>query len=113
MMSNVEIQPRGSEEMHMKHSCPGRSSSRDPNVPTVFVVDADAPVRDALETLIRAAGFEPKSTSSAEEFLPVPRATSPSCLILETRLPGLSGLELQRLLSDHVEMPIIFMSASA
>jgi FixJ family two-component response regulator len=99
--------------MNFKHACPVRSTSELASKPIVYIVDPDAAVRDALELLIRSFGFEPRSASSAEQFLAIPRATTPSCLLLETRLPGLSGLELQRLVADRVEMPTIFMSASA
>jgi FixJ family two-component response regulator len=99
--------------MNFKHACPVRSSSEFLKAPIVFIVDGDAAVRDALETLIGSVGVEPRSIASAEEFLAVPRATTPSCLLLETKLPGASGLELQRLVADRIEMPTIFMSASA
>jgi FixJ family two-component response regulator len=99
--------------MNFKHACPVRSTSELSAKPIVFIVDADAAVRDALELLMRSVGFEPRSASSAEQFLAIPPATTPSCLLLETRLPGLSGLELQRLVVDRVEMPTIFISANA
>jgi FixJ family two-component response regulator len=99
--------------MNLKYACPVPSSSETCAAPIVFIVDPDAAMRDALEFWIRSAGFEPRSASSAEEFLALARATTPSCLLLETRLPGLSGLELQRLVADRIDMPTVFMSGSA
>src|SRR5262249_3099100 len=99
--------------MNLKYACPVRSSAEIGVRPIVFIVDPDAAVRDSLEMLMRSVGFEPRSVSSAEEFLAIPQETTPSCLLVETRLPGLSGLELLRLVADRIEMPTIFMSAAA
>ena len=77
----------------------------------VFVVEDDPSMRSALNNLLRSAGFEPQLFTSAEEFLDTDRLDSPSCLILDIRLPGLSGLDLQRELSvANVCIPIIFIS---
>jgi FixJ family two-component response regulator len=81
--------------------------------PTVFVVDGDAAVRESLESLIRSAGWQPATAASAEEFLAGPRPIAPSCLLTELHLSGLSGLELQRLVFERMEMPVIFMSSHA
>lgn len=78
--------------------------------PTVFVVDNDSATRDLLAPQIRAAGWQPRFADSAEEFLAWPRTCVPCCLLVELRLPGMSGLELQRQLSSRIEMPVIFMS---
>jgi FixJ family two-component response regulator len=82
-------------------------------IPTVFVVDDDASIRDSLGLLIRCAGWQARISASAEEFLARPRATTPSCLLAELHLPGLSGFELQSVLIDRTEMPIIFMCRQA
>src|SRR5258705_13167732 len=77
----------------------------------VYVVDDDASVREAVESLIRSAGFPVRTFGSAQEFLATPRADMPSCLVLDLHLPGLSGLELQReLAKDDVQIPIIFLT---
>ena len=76
----------------------------------VFVVDDDISVREALELLLKNAGWQPQMFESAQEFLDHPRATGPSCLVLDVTLPGLNGLELQRRLADRPEMPIIFIT---
>jgi FixJ family two-component response regulator len=81
--------------------------------PIVYVVDGDAASRETLELTIRSAGWQPRMAGSAEEFLTRPRTMTPSCLLAEQRLPGLSGLELQRLVLDRTEMPVIFLSAHA
>jgi FixJ family two-component response regulator len=79
--------------------------------PIVFVVDDDVSVRESLELLIRHAGWQPQTFASAQAFLDHPRALSPSCLILDVRIPGLDGLELQkRIAADRVDMPIIFIT---
>jgi FixJ family two-component response regulator len=77
----------------------------------VFVVDDDISVRESLELFIRNEGWEPKTFASAQEFLDHPRATVPSCLILDISLPGLNGLELQkRIARERTDMPIIFIT---
>jgi FixJ family two-component response regulator len=76
----------------------------------VFVVDDDISVREALELLLKDAGWQPQMFESAQGFLDHPRVTGPSCLVLDVTLPGLNGLELQRQLADRPEMPIIFIT---
>jgi len=74
----------------------------------VCVVDDDATVRGVLECLLRAAGFAVQSFSSAADFLCALPLDVPACLILDVRLPGISGLELQRQLAGA--LPIIFIT---
>ena len=81
--------------------------------PTVFIVDSDTCLREPLAAQFRGAGWQPRFASSAEEFLAQPRALTACCLLVELQLPGLTGLDLQRLVADRVEMPVIFMSAQA
>jgi FixJ family two-component response regulator len=77
----------------------------------VFVVDDDPSFRRSTEALIGAAGFNVQTFSSAEEFLRSPRPEVPACLVLDVRLPHLSGLDLQRELAKiSVEIPIIFIT---
>jgi FixJ family two-component response regulator len=77
----------------------------------VFVVDDDASVREALARLIRSAGLQVETFASAEDFLTRPRAEAPSCLLLDLRLPDLSGLDVQRRLVDaHQTLPILFIT---
>jgi FixJ family two-component response regulator len=78
--------------------------------PIVFVVDDDISVRESLEMLIRFAGWQPETFASAEEFLAHPRALTPNCLVLDVALPDLNGLDLQKLVADRIEMPIIFIT---
>jgi FixJ family two-component response regulator len=79
--------------------------------PIVFVVDDDVSVREALEMLIRNAGWQPELFASAQAFLARPRVLVPSCLILDVGLPDLNGLDLQKLVAtDRREMPIIFIT---
>jgi len=77
----------------------------------IFVVDDDVSVREALESLIRSAGFRVETFASARKFLARGRADVPSCLVLDVRLPGLSGLGLQKRMAEvNLEVPIIFIT---
>jgi len=77
----------------------------------VFVVDDDASFRRSTELLVQSAGFDVQGFSSAEEFLRSRRPDLPSCLILDVRLPHLSGLDLQRqLFKTDADIPIIFIT---
>jgi FixJ family two-component response regulator len=79
--------------------------------PLVFIVDDDISVRDSLELLIQNEGWRPETFASAQEFLNHPRASVPSCLLLDLSLPGLNGLELQkRVAADRTDLPIIFIT---
>jgi FixJ family two-component response regulator len=78
--------------------------------PIVFVVDDDVSVRESLELLIDRSGWQPKTFASAQEFLAQSRVPAPSCMVLDVALPGLSGLDLQRLVADRTDMPIIFLT---
>jgi len=78
----------------------------------VFIVEDDPSMRNALKSLLRSVGLEPAVYASAQEFLETRRPDAPSCLILDVRLPGLSGLDLQRELSAaNIQIPIIFITA--
>ena len=77
----------------------------------VFVVDDDAPMRESLKNLIRSVGLRVELFASAQEFLRSKRPNRPSCLVLDVRLPGLSGLDLQRRTGDAgIEIPIVFIT---
>ncbi len=79
--------------------------------PVVLVVDDDEPVREALSSLIRSVGLTVKTFSSASDFLRHKVQDTPSCLVLDVRLPGLSGMDLQRqLAAANRPMPIIFIT---
>jgi FixJ family two-component response regulator len=79
--------------------------------PIVFVVDDDRSVRDSLRRLITSVGMTVEVFPTAQAFLSTPRGDAPSCLILDVRLPGLSGLDLQRALAKTNEtLPIIFLT---
>ncbi len=80
--------------------------------PIVLVVDADVLVRDSLELLIERSGWQPKTFASAKDFLALSRVPAPSCMVLDVALPGLSGLDLQKLVADRTDMPIIFLTGS-
>jgi FixJ family two-component response regulator len=84
------------------------------DVVTVFIVDDDRDVRESLQELLESVGLPSKSFGTAKEFLSSPRSDGPSCLILDVRLPGISGLDLQHeLKKGKVSIPIIFLTAHA
>jgi len=77
----------------------------------VFVVDDDASLRASLQDLLESVGLRVAACASAQEFLRIPPPEGPSCLVLDVRLPGLSGLELQqRLAAGDLALPIIFIT---
>jgi FixJ family two-component response regulator len=79
--------------------------------PIVFVVDDDVSVRESLGSLMRSAGLRVETFPSAQEFLARLRAEVPSCLVLDVRLPGLSGLDLQKRMAEvNIEIPIVFIT---
>jgi FixJ family two-component response regulator len=79
--------------------------------PTVFVVDDDASIRSSLGGLIRSVGLRVELFGSSQEFLDAKRQDAPSCLVLDVRLPGISGLEFQRELKRAgMHIPIIFIT---
>jgi FixJ family two-component response regulator len=78
----------------------------------ISVVDDDKSVREAMKSLLGSVGFETEVFSSAEDFLNSDRLTDTDCLILDVRMSGMTGLELQRLLNAAAcDVPIIFISA--
>jgi FixJ family two-component response regulator len=80
--------------------------------PVVFVVDDDDSMRRALSNLIRSVGLQAEMFATAPDFLAVKLPDAPCCLILDIRLPGLSGLDFQaKLASAKIEVPIIFITA--
>lgn len=82
------------------------------NPPLISVVDDDDSVRESLNGLFRSVGFRVKVFPSAEAFLKLDNLSDIDCLILDVRMPGMDGLELQRrLIASHHKIPIIFVSA--
>ena len=78
----------------------------------ISIVDDDQSIREATESLIRSVGFRTEVFASAEDFLKWKERESTACLILDVRLPGISGLELQRLLTSvRSRIPVIFITA--
>ena len=81
-------------------------------IPIISVVDDDDSVRESLRGLLRSVRFVVEVFASAEEFLSSDRVRATDCLILDMRMPGMSGLELQRrLMASHPKMPVIFITA--
>ena len=85
-----------------------------PDPATVFVIDDDGDVRASIQRLLKTVGLRGEAFASAQDFLRRNMPKGPSCLILDIRLPGMSGLEVQRKLIDAgLSIPIIFISAHA
>ncbi len=79
--------------------------------PTVFIVDDDAAVRDALGALFLAEGLAVSAHASAEDFLAACLPMTQGCILLDLRMPGLSGIELQKVLIDrNIALPVIFLT---
>jgi FixJ family two-component response regulator len=79
--------------------------------PVIFVVDDDLSVREGLTSLFRSVGLSVETFGSAQEFLTCQRPDVPSCLVLDVRLPGLSGLDLQHEMAvAQINMPVIFIT---
>jgi FixJ family two-component response regulator len=79
--------------------------------PVVFVVDDDSAIREALKSLIESVGLRVETFGSAQEFLTSKRPDAPGCLVLDMRMPGPSGLDLQRQLAEGgISIPIIFLT---
>jgi len=80
--------------------------------PVVFIIDDDAGVRAAMQRLLKSVGLKAEAFAAAQEFLQRAPHDGPSCLVLDVRLPGISGLDLQRkLIEAGVHIPIIFITA--
>jgi FixJ family two-component response regulator len=90
----------------------GQSASREMGAtPVVFVIDDDISTRDFLEPLIYAAGWQPETFASVQEFLSHPKAHGPHCLVLDVRIRAAKGLELQRTIAaDRSDCPIIIVA---
>jgi FixJ family two-component response regulator len=81
-------------------------------VPTVFIVDDDGGVRQAIQDFVESVGLRAESFSTGEEFLTKQRADGPCCLVLDVRLPQISGLDFQRQLAEMgTQIPIVFITA--
>ena len=92
----------------MNYRCPGMNQKNT----IIFIIDDDASMRDALSYLLLAAGYESEAFASAEAFLKRPQFDGVGCLVLDVRMPGMTGLDLQRELADvHCPMPVIFITA--
>lgn len=82
------------------------------NAGVIAIVDDDEPLREALASVLKAGGFFPRTFASAEQFLACDDCDNTACLILDVRLPGMGGIELQRQLSNtNRRLPIIFVTA--
>ena len=89
----------------------GQSMNRGDQQPVVIVIDDDQLVREAVSDLLRSVGLQTKMFASVSDFLKWKRPDAPSCLVLDVRLPGLSGLDFQSELNkEHAQIPIVFMT---
>lgn len=82
--------------------------------PDVIVIDDDPWIRDSLESLLQSVGLSVKTLASVPEFVKLGRPDSPTCLVLDVRLPGQSGLDFQKeLASANIRIPIVFLTGHA
>jgi FixJ family two-component response regulator len=110
-LENQQVSARGFANAAMREVAAPRLARQKP---IVFIVDNDVSVRESLEVLIRAEGWQPVAFASAPEFLGHPKDPVPCCLVLDVSLRGLSGLELQRRVAfENRHMPIIFIAGHA
>jgi FixJ family two-component response regulator len=94
----------------IKGNTPSSSQSGQPSA-CIYVIDDDRSVRDALSSLFRSVGYKVQLFESTSEFMQAKRADGNSCLVLDIRLPGVSGLDLQNHLNrEQIQIPIIFMT---
>jgi FixJ family two-component response regulator len=85
-----------------------------PGAPLISIVDDDDALRNSLDDLIRSIGFQTQGFPSAEAFLSSNQARDAACLILDVRMPGMSGLDLQRqIVAANWQIPIIFVTSHA
>jgi FixJ family two-component response regulator len=90
----------------------GREALPMTNIPLISFVDDDDSVRESVRGLLRSVRFGVETFASAEEFLRSDRASETDCLILDVRMSGMSGLELQsRLVANHRDIPVVFITA--
>jgi FixJ family two-component response regulator len=81
-------------------------------LPTVFIIDDDRGMRQAIQDLVESVGLRAESFATGKEFLSKQRTDDPSCLVLDVRLPQMSGLDFQRRLAEAgIQIPIIFITA--
>jgi len=79
--------------------------------PVVYVIDDDPSIREALAGLLRSVGLDVKLFSSTQQFLDYPRPDAPGCLVLDVRLPGVGGLDLQsQLVRSDIHLPVVFIT---
>jgi FixJ family two-component response regulator len=109
--SSAALHPRAARETIVSKGVPSQSDLAIAEGPIVYVIDDDAVMREALSSLFRSVGRQVKVFSSAPELLQGNLADKPSCLVLDIRLPGVSGLDFQaELAKAGIHIPIIFMT---
>lgn len=95
----------------IRHTASNSQPAGVPSEPVVVVVDDDSAVRSSLDSLLRSVGLQTRLCASPAELLQIALPDAPGCIILDVRLPGISGLEFQTQLSQHgIELPIVFMT---
>src|SRR5438445_4201667 len=112
-MGNREPRPRGDVSVYpSQHAGSGRMTPSD--APTVFIIDDDERMRAAMQRLLKSIGLNTKSFATPQDFLEHKLPDGPSCLVLDVRLPGMSGLDVQHKLNEKgVHIPIIFITGHA
>ena len=92
-------------------ACPGGRVIVSETTPVVFVIDDNPALREALDGLIRSVHLSARTFASTDEFLACKRPDAPGCLVLDVRLPGLSGLDFQcEMIKSGIDLPVIFIT---
>jgi FixJ family two-component response regulator len=106
-MGDTECAARRGLSIHLAN----RHGTVSEDQPVVFVIDDSSSVRDALDSLIRSVHLNVRSFGSTEEFLLFKRPDAPGCIVLDVRLPGLSGLDFHReMTKSNIDLPVIFIT---
>src|SRR5580704_620410 len=109
-MGNRQLRTRGNVSIYVAHRG-GRGRMSSPDTPSVFIVDDDARMRAAMQRLLKTVGLHSESFATPQDFLRHKLPDGPSCLLLDVRLPGMSGLDVQRKLTGvGVQIPVIFIT---
>src|SRR5580704_9503093 len=98
-MGNRQLRTRGNVSIYVAHRG-GRGRMSSPDTPSVFIVDDDARMRAAMQRLLKTVGLHSESFATPQDFLRRNLPDAPTCLILDIRLPGMSGLEVQSKLNE-------------
>lgn len=112
-MGHCEPRPRGNVSLYATQYT-GKDRMNTSDTPTVFIIDDDPRMRAAMQRMLKSVGLNTKSFATPQEFLQHKLPDAPSCVVLDVRLPGMSGLDVQQKLNETgIHIPIIFITGHA